>query len=426
MLQILASKSNLLTDTRSDDDKPKSSLGLTYRPDQSFSIGLVDPPVQGRQRQGATEIREDKYWDGSESVEYHTVVTDHVAIERQLASRHPGHLSDELRAQLFNTYEEAGRYNKAIALAEVAASIQPPNEDESVASALPQPLGLSVVVNSHKSQSRNKRGHSGITTYGKRMVRSCGAVLEKSVDRQCLSLFTWTLPPLPEHERLHVSQHWGDINRKIWQEVKRDLVRAGLPGDHVFVTEIQEKRFQKYGEVNLHGHGLFQGKASRRDNWAISKSKIAEIVGRILTNELGRPVDVSAATRVEVPRKSLVKELGKYLTKGCKIIAEVMEAGKGEFLPSAWWGASRDLKNQVKAQTRRYRDGFAGFVIKNLERFRTDKLLIYMYITKTLFDKRSGVSRNINIGIVGYFTSEEAFNRIRREFEYGKIMQLAA
>ncbi len=391
----------------------RSYLKLTYRPDGSFAIGASVPPRKDSQP-SATEISTDTWWNGYKDVSVHHVQTNHAAIERQLASSHPGTLTDDQRARLFDAYESAGQYEPAIALAEFAG--REPG----------QPMGLSVATNSHKSRPRKKRGTSGITSRGKWMTRSAGAILERDAGKECLSLVTCTLPIVTEAENRSICESWSDLVRKFFQEVGRLLTRKGLSTNYVYVTEIQERRFERYGQVAPHLHALFQGRLSKRCQWAISKAEIRALWERILSNHLNRPVDGGAATRIESPRKSMVKELGKYLSKGCKIVDAITEAGKADLLPSSWWGASKELKAKVNAEIVVYKGDVVNFILKNIDRYKMQGLLAYRHIYTEFVDHQTGIRREIRVGTVGFFRNNSAMSEILKEFENKQVLQLVA
>jgi hypothetical protein len=215
------------------------------------------------------------------------------------------------------------------------------NEDDGQGEA----MGLSVATNYHK---RNRKGLKGITPQGKRMVRSCAAILEDKYGRDCTTFGTNTLPPLPAEEMELVCCGWSELMRQYFQEVRRLLERRGLSTDFLYVVEIQEKRYECWGQVVPHVHWLVQGRKNRRSHWLILPAEIQAIWQRLLSNLLGHEVDCSAATRIEKPRNSLRAELGKYLSKGGTVLKKIIDAGQADLLPTTWWSASLDLKREVK------------------------------------------------------------------------------
>lgn len=260
------------------------------------------------------------------------------------------------------------------------------------------PMGLSDVINSHKlSKKKARRGSKGISSSAKRLVRSSLTLLEKEFGRGCLTFGTATLPPMEVHELEKICLDWSNIVRKFFQEITRLLDRRGLSQDFVQVTEIQEKRYLAWGQVCPHLHWIMQGRKSLRSQWAITPDEIRSLWERILSNCLGRPVDGKAATRIEKPKKSLAVELGKYMSKGGKLIKQIATSDKSHLLPRAYWGSSRSLKKKVKAAIKiMFGDECEAF-IDSLEALKANGLASYIHIFLEMED-----GYNLCIGIVGW------------------------
>jgi len=210
----------------------------------------------------------------------------------------------------------------------------------------------SLSLASDPKPQRQARGQKGITSYGKRMVTSGAALFERFFRRTDLTFGTATLPALTHEQMVLVARSWPDITRRFFEEVKRESKRNGLTDwELVFVVEVQIERWYKTGELALHLHWLCPGRSGRRVPWAITPKRVTEIWSRILSSVVGQEVDCSAAIRLEVPRGSLRRELGKYLSKGCAVIRQVIASGQGDLLPPAWWGASSSLKHSVFENT---------------------------------------------------------------------------
>lgn len=363
-------------------------------PSLDFTIGQNSPPRRDRSDDSATNFDVDGYWVGYRYENFIEVSTDQARIDRVLADRGYSGLTGQQFVDLFNAYEAAGEFDKAIAVANLAG------ESDS-------PMGLSDAINSHKS-TRKARGTHGITSYGKRMVRSGAALLERSHGRSCLTLGTCTLPPMEPDELRRVCLEWSDLTRKFFQELQRLLTRKGLDTNYIQVTEIQEKRFDQWRQVFPHLHWVCQGRKTSRSAWSITPDEIKSLWERLLGNLLGREIDGKAATRIEMPRKSLQAELGKYLSKGSKVVDKVIEAGYADHLPSAWWGWSKSLRKQVKQEIIEDCGAIAYWLDKSLERLKAEGKIFYVPIYVTLTDPISGATREFYVGSVGRFRSMAA------------------
>ena len=266
-------------------------------------------------------------------------------------------------------------------------------------------MGLSDGTNSrrlplNRVQKRAKRGSKGITAYNKRMVKSCCFLLERDHSKNCLSFLTATLPAFATPEELKlICSSWSKLVSRMVEELGRLLARRGYCTDMVYITEIQEDRYANRGEVAPHLHLVMVGKKSRwQKGYAISKLEVRLIWERLLSNILGRKITCIAATRVERPKKSLQGELGSYLSKGGKMIEQIIKDGHGDQLPSSYVGANLDLKNAVKAEIKVLTGIEAQEFVDSLTDMRDAGLVYFKPIMWQIPDS----DREIAIGFVGW------------------------
>lgn len=271
-------------------------------------------------------------------------------------------------------------------------------------------MGLSDAINSHRLpsrvvQKRAKRGARGITAYNKRMVKSCCFLLERDHSKNCLSFLTATLPAFATPGELKIiCSNWAELVRQMVQELRRILARRGYCSDMVYITEIQEDRYANRGEVAPHLHLVMVGKKSRwQKGYAISKLEVRLLWERLLSNILGRKITCTAATRVERPKKSLQGELGSYLSKGGKMIEQIIKDGHGDQLPTSYVGANLDLKNAVKAEIKTLTGIEAQDFVDNLTDMRDAGLVYFKPIMWQIPDS----DREIAIGFVGWVRKVE-------------------
>lgn len=384
-----------------------SLLKVRVYPSLDFTLGQHFPPRPDK-KESATEIKEapTPFWYGS--TKKYEISTDEKLNQEAVEQITKGEkLSTEKVTELLHAYEteyleatESGNQDRAdSAIAKIERL-----------STCPSLLGLSVASISHKPE-RKQRGINGITSFGKRMVRSSLAIMERKYTRDCLTLGTCTLPAMTDDEFQTICGNWSEVVRQFFQELTRELIRKGLNKDYVQVTEIQERRFTTYGDVGLHLHWVIQGRASRLGGWAFHPTEIREIWNRILSNMLKRDVIDQATTRIEKPRTSLCQEMGKYLSKGVAIIQAVIKAGKQHLIPSAWWGAAKPLKTQVKSEIIEVSGLAALWLDRQLRQFNPDRHIwhVDIYIEKD--------GREFRAGAVGRFNSQKEVEELKSMHE---------
>lgn len=401
---------------------------FTLWPSLDFTIGCSLPPRKDPGKDSASRYEDDHYWHGFKRERHLTVETDQAAINRHIDKHHAGPLDDDLRAALFDAKEAEYRYDECDRLVQSA---------QSAGEAL---MGLSGVTICHtKLSRRKKRGSKGITSRGKKMVKSAASLLEDRNGRGRLSLICCTLPSVADDgipsltnvsadEFEHLVLNWPEIERQFWQKVKRRLEFYGLPTDYVAVTEVQENRFfGKRREIALHIHGLLCGRHPGKD-WSISVAEFRAIWESIISNFIGRPISLPAGTQIDGLRKSCKAELGKYLSKGCKITQAIIDAGKGHMLPKSWYRLSKSLRAEVKAKMVVHTDGFAEWVEKYRWLLRENKILYYcekkIKLQYTTDFGETWKERQKLVGIAGRFTSKAAFRQARKWFKSGVNLDL--
>lgn len=275
-------------------------------------------------------------------------------------------------------------------------------------------MGLSVVANSHKSHcskkkfiknsgqrsqiSQKRRGSNGISPRAKRQTRSAVQIMQEKHTIYCLGFGTCTLPALRPEELELVNTQWSELVRKFLQELTRELQRCGLDTDYVYVTEIQEKRYNTWGQLCPHLHWVMQSRKDRFSNPAIHHSVIKRLWAAQLTNLLGHQVECPTATQWDKMKRRKVGEMGKYMTKGSKIAKEAIAKGDGHMLPTAWSGMSNNMRKEVKQSMKILTGQAAEDFIDNLDILKDAGLLSYIPIMWS----PPGIGRQITIGFVGW------------------------
>lgn len=197
------------------------------------------------------------------------------------------------------------------------------------------------------------------------MVRNAVARLERLHGKHNLAFLTATLPDLPEADMAHLRVNWGEVCRQFMQMIFRDLVKAGIKPEWVYVTEIQLGRFRKTGVIAPHLHVVFQSRKNRYCPYAISKERVTELWNRTLSNVLGRLIDAPAATNIQTIKKSAERYLSKYMSKGGNLAQELIDQGQGNELPKQWWGATLSLRNWVKDNCRLIAESTKDYIRQN-------------------------------------------------------------
>lgn len=236
-------------------------------------------------------------------------------------------------------------------------------------------LGLSMVVKSHKppeaSPTRERSGKPQ-TSHAKRMVRNGVAKLERQHGKQNLAFVTYTVPDMPADDMDAFREGLPEVVRQLKQSIERDLRRAGIDPEVVYVVEIHQERYERTGQIVPHIHVVFQSRKNYWSPYAISTERNTELWNRAVSNVLKRRVEMPWGARIEQVKKSAERYMAKYMSKGGKLAKEAIKEGKEQWLPKQWWGMSRSLSRWIKANTRLLSSKDEQFIKDNYKEFKAD------------------------------------------------------
>lgn len=271
-------------------------------------------------------------------------------------------------------------------------------------------LGLSDATKPHKTvKKRSRRGLTGITSYGRRMVRSCVALMSEGRHKNEMSFGTATVPPLSDAARLKLADNWSKLCKQFLQWVKRQNARAGLPTDVVIISEIQEERLSETGEAYPHLHWFAVGKHSRYDKqWAIPRDRIDKMWKRLLERFTEELIENRSSCKMQAPYSDPKKELGKYMSKGAALIRKAVELGETRYMPSAWWQAPFSLRSKVKELTMSFDAPVAYALRANLDKLQKLGIASGRVIVGTQTKQHGEIE--VEFGAVGFFLGENGLS----------------
>jgi hypothetical protein len=219
------------------------------------------------------------------------------------------------------------------------------------------PSAAPLFIESPKSsrKSRKPYGENGITNYGKKVVRNSAILLEQKYGKSRLGFVTCTLPGMDEEKCKEAIAKWSEITRRFYQKVKRQLEKISKPFIYTGVTEIQENRFKKHGIPAPHLHFVYLCRDNARSAYFLFicqlhrawNEALGECLSGIGVTRGSRDCGALGGVHAKSVRKSASAYLGKYISKGCKVVESMKEAGYSEF-PKQWWTASMQMKKMFK------------------------------------------------------------------------------
>lgn len=221
-----------------------------------------------------------------------------------------------------------------------------------------EPLNLSNLRNSRKVDSgpatgkpnRPKTyGRKGITGYGRKMVRSLGAMINREYPSYRVTFCTITMPALAPQQRRELALEWPVMVNRLLEWLTRRLKRQSVPELIVSVTEVQPKRLQGTGEGYLHLHLLWLNKPGRKGGWAVDVLNLRAWMAEFLQRRGLWEQDSHVNVNVRPVNGDAAAYLSKYLSKGGDVIAEFAQDNGWDAVPGQWWNMTKVARDWVKA-----------------------------------------------------------------------------
>lgn len=210
------------------------------------------------------------------------------------------------------------------------------------------PLDLVNVPNSHKP--RPPRGINGITTYGRRMLRSACYQVARDYPRNRPTFATLTLPPLPRDRRQLVSKRWGEVVRQTIQYISRSLVKAGLAPIVLSCSEFQPGRMRDSGgEAYLHLHMVWIN-PTKFNTWSVDVQALTLWFTRLISRIADYPLDQLCNVDTKIAKGNIAYEMAKYLSKGSTVLSGAEKDLGTENLPSTYWNMTALTRSKIKAE----------------------------------------------------------------------------
>lgn len=237
-------------------------------------------------------------------------------------------------------------------------------------------LSQPLFIVSHELSQKKKRdyGKRGITRYGKRLVRNACIVLEKRYGKKRLGFITCTLPTFSRQAHDALNRDWGEVTRRFYQKLRRKAKRCDREFIYVGVTEMQEKRYKKYGIACPHLHFVYVCRDSPSSSYLFDITEMHNAWNDSLYEVLNKNgvsvcMDANRITgniNGQIIRKSAAGYLGKYLSKGGAILEVMLKEGVNK-LPKQWWTASAYVKKLYHESIACMQSELAKKIFYNLE-----------------------------------------------------------
>lgn len=234
---------------------------------------------------------------------------------------------------------------------------------------------------------RAPRGFNGLPKAGKELVVD-GTVLLHELSRSLkfdLVCWTVTLPSafsdgtsFTREDYRRFLRGWPDFTRWVMEELARDLERQGLPNRWLYVIEPQEERWRLHNVLAPHIHAVIPNRMiptkrnPHKDKgfgvtgyWALTTEDLDDIISRCAARVMGRAVDCRSAGNVQKIHGagkvgqylSKFNKIGRYFSKGSRIMGEIQESEWSDCIPCNWYGSDFETRQQVRDSVEKFSVG---------------------------------------------------------------------
>ena len=210
-------------------------------------------------------------------------------------------------------------------------------------------VGPYLVYGYLKSQRWLRTGRhlsrTGLTAYGRRMLTSAGAVLERRRGLRGVGMLTVTFPCVPDHLRAVVWERLRELRRRFGQKVRRAL-SSWTDADFLYCLEIHPARSEREGWPVPHLHYLLPV-GRNAGGWQNSAQQWVDLWQDTINEVLPEwELDHRPRVGIERVRKSCAGYLAKYVSKG-STGGDWADGDCAQHFPARWWEATQELKREV-------------------------------------------------------------------------------
>jgi len=256
-----------------------------------------------------------------------------------------------------------------------------------------------------------KYGLNGITKKGKKVTSNCALLLQQKYGKSRIGFVTCTLPGYSSEVLAVIAEQWSEIVRKFYQQVRRDLKKQKAPLEYVGVTEVQEKRWKKDKAIALHLHFAYVARPANKKGFYIDSHRFREIWEKVINKTLEKKDllhgcnqrSFNASIDCVIVKKSVAGYLGKYISKGCKVVDNIIEQGLQQSLPGQWWTASMQLKDRLKRKIIVINPDYAKYFMYAIEELVKGKMVErYMEVFVDFGEREYRIGLCGKISEIGY------------------------
>lgn len=172
------------------------------------------------------------------------------------------------------------------------------------------------------------------------------------------------------------------MTKRFFDWLRTRLEKYNMQLQHVYCTEIQQKRLQKRHEYAPHLHIVFRGRNAKKSPWVVTPKQVRKAWVRCIRSVTTEQFSETALENIQRIKYSAARYLAKYLGKSARGVSVDTKESVNASLHTQWGGMSRDIARAIKQNTKRITDtrGDTTFIwrfLSSLDRLRDVGLIAY-------------------------------------------------
>ncbi len=197
--------------------------------------------------------------------------------------------------------------------------------------------------------------------------------------------------------------------RVFYQKLRRLFDKVGCPQYILGCTEIQPKRHRNRGEICPHLHFVYVAKPPKSKSYYVTPKEVRRAWNSVLLHYLKRAFPITykkafmlASVKLQPIRKDITRYLGKYISKGGELVADIVSDGRQNELPRQWWTMSSLMRALYKASIVAIMPSLAWEMFKNPEEFLESGVFSWFSVVTVEINEE-----HRTVGLVAYLSCDD-------------------
>jgi len=252
--------------------------------------------------------------------------------------------------------------------------------------ALSKPASITLTKGANLQSGRRRRGRAGLSRQSQTLLRADLATMERVLPPKTIGFFTATVPGMDYEALDAVMRNWSTVVKNFKQRMRDFLGRMGKKLSCVYVTEIQKSRYRMTGLPINHLHIAFRCREYAKGIYWFTHEQLRRYWVDAMNSVCEGQPFYMAITDLQTVEKSLVNYLSKYMSKEASASSDVGADERPEWVPTSWWGSTRNIKHRRERYTVRGMEELSDYMARCIRAEVPDMFVWYSQVNLDIGD----------------------------------------